>query len=342
MKHQTSRNLEGKVIDGHSHAGVSLKAYALAEYPYAQTIEGLYYRQLAGGVDVNVVFPFTADLYFDPPALARGIMTPARRPLSPAPYAAENRLLAREIYDFCPEIADRFLPFACIDPVRQIQKQLRELRRLAREYPLYGLKVNPVGCQSPVSGLLAGGRALLDFAEEHDLPLLFHATLDPKEEYSQASDVFRIVEQRPGLRFCLAHALLFHRESLERADALPNVWVDTAAMKIQVECMRGEIGRMRPAREFLDVDYSDYRAVMRALCSRFPDTIIWGTDSPAYSWICRRQQGKGVSREFRLKATYADEVAALRTLKPALRAKVAGANTLDFLFGHRGNPPRTR
>ena len=85
--------LAGKVIDCHSHLGVSLKAYASAEYPYAQTAEGLYYRQLAGGVDVNVVFPFSADLHFDPARLVEGEMVPAERPVSPVPYTAENRLL---------------------------------------------------------------------------------------------------------------------------------------------------------------------------------------------------------------------------------------------------------
>jgi predicted TIM-barrel fold metal-dependent hydrolase len=190
-----------------------------------------------------------------------------------------------------------------------------------------------VACQSRAAELLGRGAPLLDFAEERALPLLFHVTTLPGEAYSQAADVFKIIESRPRLRFCLAHALLFHREYLARADAAPNVWVDTAAMKIQVECVRPEIGAALPASEFLDADYSDYRDVMRVLCERFPDTVIWGTDSPAYSWICRRKQAEGVWKEFRLKAAYADEVAALACLKPELRGRVGGANALDFIFG---------
>jgi hypothetical protein len=329
----TRADLAGKVIDGHSHAGVSLKAYALMEYPYAQTVEGLYHQQLAGGVDANVVFPFTADLYFEPERLLEGRLVPAARPLSPVPYGTENRLLLREVHDYCPELARRFLPFVCIDPARAVREQVAELGKLAREYPVYGIKVNPVGCQSRAAELLGPGAALLDLAEERGLPLLLHVTTLPGEGYSQAADVFKIIERRPRLRFCLAHGLLFHRGYLERADAAPNVWVDTAAMKIQVELMRGEIGKALPASEFLDADYSDHLAVMRALCGRFPETIIWGTDSPAYSWICRRQQGEGLYREFRLKAAYADEIAALRALAPELQRRVSGANPLDFLFG---------
>ena len=58
-------DLAGKVIDIHSHAGVSLKAYMRTEFPYCQSFEDLYYRQIACGVDANVVFPFSEDLYFD-------------------------------------------------------------------------------------------------------------------------------------------------------------------------------------------------------------------------------------------------------------------------------------
>jgi len=329
----TRAELAGKTIDGHAHAGVSLKAYFRGEYPYAQTVEGLYHQQQAGGVDASVVFPFSADLHFDLARLAEGEMVPAAAPLSPAPCGAENRLLLREVHDWCPELAGRFLPFASLDPGRSVSAQLRELAQLTRQYPVYGLKVNPVACQSRAAELLGRGAPLLDFAEERALPLLFHVTTVPGEEYSQAADVFRIIERRPRLRFCLAHGLLFHREYLARADAAPNVWVDTAAMKIQVELMRGEIGRALPAADFLDADYSDHRSVMRALCERFPETIIWGTDSPAYSWICRRKQAEGVWKEFALKAVYADEVAALGVLGPELRARVGGANALDFLFG---------
>ena len=326
-------DLAGRIIDVHSHVGVSLKAYGLAEYPYAQTVEGLYYRQLAGGVDVNVVFPLSADLYFEPKALTAGEMTPAREPLSPAPYAAENRLITREVLDYCPEISERFLPFVSVDPERAVAEQIAELEKLEREYPVYGIKVNPVGCQSHAAGLLKRGKAFLDFARERDLPLLFHVSTQPGEEYSQAADVFRIVERCPELRFCLAHCLLFHREFLERADAMPNVWVDTAAMKIQVQWIREEMDRSFPASQLADADYSDYTKVMLTLCERFEDTMIWGTDSPAYACICRRKQAEGEFHEFRLKATYEDEVAALDVLPAGLREKVSSLNTLDFVFG---------
>lgn len=335
-RHLQRESLIGKVIDVHSHAGVSLKAYANMEYPYAQTLEGLARQQTCGGVDVNVVFPVSADLYFDYLPLTRGDLVPAIEPVSSAPYATENRTIMHNLFNRCPELASRFLPFVSVDPGRAVAGQLNELRSLEREFPIYGIKISGVSCQSCVTGLLDEAVALLDFAEERDLPLLFHVTPLPDDKYSQAADVFRIIESRPQLRFCLAHCIQFHREPLERADATPNVWVDTAALKIQVQVIRQEAGKTIPTSDLVAADYLDHRQVMNVLCRKYPGTMIWGTDSPYYAFMCRRKQGfHGEVREFSLKGTYEDEIAALNALPEDLRLRVSNTNTLDFVFGRR-------
>jgi predicted TIM-barrel fold metal-dependent hydrolase len=328
------QTLAGRVTDVHAHVGVSLKAYASSEYPYAQSLEGLYYRQKANGVDHGVVFTYTPELYFDLPLLLRqGRMVPAAEPLSEAPYALENRLLFTEIFRFCPELQDRFLPFVTVDPVRRIPEQLAALEALAEQYPIYGVKVAPVACQSKVTGLLAEGAALLEFARRHDLPVLVHVTVHPEEEFSQAADAFRVVEAHPELRFCLAHCIGFNRAFLERAGELPNVWVDTSALKIQVQAaFEGYPFMAKPAERF-DWDYSDHVSVMKALVERFPDTIVWGSDSPAYAYLVRRYQGEGSYLSFKLKGTYEQEKAALDGLTPEPRRKVCAVNTAAFLFG---------
>jgi predicted TIM-barrel fold metal-dependent hydrolase len=330
---RSRREFEGKVIDVHAHVGVSLGMYARGEYPYAQTLEGLAYRMRAGKVDAAVCFPFTPDLYFNYDGVVRGELVPADAALSPAPYAAENRCLMREVFEDCPELSDRFLPLVCVDPGRTVDAQLEKLAELVGEFPIYGVKVNPVLCQSPVAGLLGVGAPLLDFAEERGLPVLFHTNPFGTDAYSDTADVFRIIERRPRLRFCLAHCLLFHRESLERAAAAENVWVDTAAMKIQVALLADLFESEARREDCIDADYDDYRAVLGTLCEAYPDTMIWGTDSPAYAYRCRRKQREGTYAEFRYKATYEDEVAARDGLSEDLRRKVSTVNTLDFIFG---------
>ncbi|MHB0936209.1 MAG: amidohydrolase family protein [Armatimonadota bacterium] len=327
-------DLQGKTIDVHTHAGVSLETYARGEYPYASTVEGLHYQQLAGGVDVSVVFPFTPHLHFDFRGVTEGTLRPAERPVSPAPYASENALLLREIYEYCPELAGHFLPFVSIDTEREIPRQLAALKQLWETYGFYGIKINPVLSQSHVRGLLGAGGAFLDFTEERNLPLLIHTSPVPGEEYSQTTDVFTVIDARPTLRFCLAHALLFYREFLDRAAAAPNVWVDTAALKIQTDSVRALLSTAISPSELIDVDLMDHRQVMAALCAAYPDTILWGTDAPAYAYICRRQDAQGRWTAFTLKGRYDDELATLRSLPEETQAQVANENTLDFLFGY--------
>ena len=335
QRHIRPEDLAGKVTDIHAHVGVSIGAYARLEFPYCQSLEGLYYRQKVNGVDYSVAFPSSPSLYFDIPTLVEeGKLVPSDRPLSSAPYERENRMLFTEIFRFCPEYRDRFLPFVCVDPIRAVAGQLKALCELEQEFPIYGIKVVPVGCQSKVTGLLEEGEAFLDFAKERNLPLLFHVTVHPEEQFSQVSDTFKIIERRPELRFCLAHCVGLNREFLERANAAPNAWVDTSALKIQVQLAHENSPVMAPPSERFDWDYSDHTKVMRELLEHFPRTIVWGSDSPAYSYICRRLQAPGSYVEFRLKANYEDEKAALDALPPDVRERACAANSIAFLFGN--------
>ena len=117
---------------------------------------------------------------------------------------------------------------------------------------------------------------------------------------------------------------------------MENVWVDTSAMAIQVQVVASGSPVMATGSDRFDADYRDHRRVFVALAEAYPETILWGTDSPYYSFIARRKQGEGAFAEFRLKARYEDEKAALDSLPADLREKVSNTNTLRFLFGKRG------
>ena len=82
----------------------------------------------------------------------------------------------------------------------------------------------------------------------------------------------------------------------------------------------------------LDLDYDDHTRLFQQLVERYPTTLLWASDSPYHSYITRRLQGEGVYREFRLKGTYEEEVAAWRGLSDAQQRQV-NANTMTFLFG---------
>ena len=112
----------------------------------------------------------------------------------------------------------------------------------------------------------------------------------------------------------------------------PNVWVDTAALKIQVQMAYEDspLMAMPPCRP--ECDCSDHLKVMQALVQRYPQTIIWGSDSPYCSYITRRLQAEGHYHEFRLEGTYEQEKDALDILLPGERHQLA-SNALDFIFG---------
>ena len=332
-KHVSPKDLVGKVTDIHAHVGVSIRSYIAGVFPYCQSLEGLYYRQKGCGVDLSVVFPYSADLHFDFRHMKDGRCVPADEPYSAVPYEAENRLLFKEVFHYCPELRHRFMPFVCADPGRGIKAQVGVVRSIAEEYPVYGIKIVPVAVQSPLSALLDEGDPLFAFASEYDLPLLLHVTTHAEEIWSRAEVAIEIAERYPRLRFCLAHCIGFDAELLRQSDAMDNVWVDTSALKIQVELVHQNSPVMAsPSRRF-DTDYSDHCTVMRDLLAAFPNTIVWGTDSPAYSYICDRRLSNGSTIEFRLKGTYEDEAAALDALAPDARTRACAANSAAYLFG---------
>lgn len=332
-KHIRMEDLVGKVVDVHSHVGINIKAFAETGFPYCSSVEDLFYRQSANGVDCSVVFPITPELFFDiPHYVETGKLIPAARPISPAPYVQENRMLLTDVFRFCPERANHFLPFVSVDPGRKIQEQLASLGELEQEFPIYGLKINPVGCQTKVTKLLDEGEVFLEFARQRNLPILFHVATDPGEEFSGAEDTFRVLEKHPELRCCLAHCIGFHRGHLDRANAMPNVWVDTSALKIQVQLVYENSPIMPGLADRVGCDYSDHLSVMKTLVQRYPKTIIWGSDAPYHSYITRRLQAEGYYFEFRLKGTYEEEKAALDVLSPEERRQT-GLNALKFIFG---------
>jgi len=330
------KNLEGKIIDIHSHAGVSLKSYMCKEYPYAATIEGIAFRQEIFGVDVNVVFPYSCELYFDFLYLKKGICKPAKKPVSPVPYEIENELLLKEVYQYCPEYDGRFIPFISVDPVREVKKQVKNILSLEKKYKIYGIKIVPVICQSSILGLLDEGKDFIEIAKERNWPFTIHTTVHPLETFSHAKLVFKVIEKNPEVRFCLAHCIGFDKYYLSLADSMKNVWVDTSALKIQVQLTEQNHPIAAEKKQRFDADYTDHKKVLRALVDAFPDTIVWGTDTPAYSYIAKRKQGKGKNSyvETWAKATYQDEIDALKSLPEDLMMKIANKNSIKFLFGY--------
>ena len=228
-----------------------------------------------------------------------------------------------------PAAASRLLPFACIDQARKVRTQLRELERLSERYPIYGLKLSGVMIQSSHAHLLARGEGFVRFARERNIPILLHTTTYAGDRFCHNSINMRIARKFPAVRFCMAHCMGFDKVCLDEADAMENVFVDSAAMKIQIEVPPDVLAP--PERRF-DSDYSDFRKVFTDLAAAYGRTLICGTDSPAYSYFEKRRYADGTVVNFCLRCTYAQEKSALDALGK-LRPAVANRNTCRFLFG---------
>jgi predicted TIM-barrel fold metal-dependent hydrolase len=277
------------------------------------------------GIDKFAVFPMPSNVALNMAAMRDGIIDP-QGALDRVPYAFENRRHLAEIYDLFPDAGAFTIPFVFIDPLREPEAQARELRKLREQYTFYGLKTQTTVLQAPIKSLLREGRAFLDLCEEWDLPFLIHSSVLPADIWAQASDILDIAEQFPQVRFCAAHSLRYDREQLDRLATLPNAWFDCSAHRIHCILAQQDSPVVAPAERRFPSDYSRPEQVLSDLAEAYPQKLMWGSDSPYYSYVATIS---GVTLS--LRSTYREEVDCLAALPSHVKHAVCAGNTLDFL-----------
>lgn len=308
------------LIDCHNHVGASPR-FTLADFPYAQDLPTLVKEGDRHGITHWIVFPFSLNLTFNVSALRRGEFT-TEGGEEKVPYAFENRRVRMETYTFFPEYSDRILPFASVDPSRCQESQVEELTKLHAERPIHGLKIQATTLRSYVSDLTKKGRVLLDFAAANDLPFIIHSSVAANDPWSPAEEILKVVRATPGVRFCLAHSCRFDRHYLDEIAELPNAWFDISAHGIHCIAAAGNLPIIAARERRFDSDYTNPARVLKDLADAYPRKLLWGTDSPFYSFITDRVS---------LKSSYADEVGYLKALPADHIGRVAGRNILDYL-----------
>lgn len=307
-------------IDNHVHIGVDPLFYVNGWSPYALDVPRLLAEGADTGIDRWIVFPFVSYLGLDFAALRRGEIKTG--PEAEVPYTFENRRLLEEIARQNEENGKKLLPFLMADPGRFQNEQVREWESVIKSHRVFGLKIQATIIRSPITALLEKGGVMLDFAEEHNLPVLIHSSIAPDDAWSQCADILRIAEARPGVRFVLAHSCRFHRPSLDRVAELPNTWFDCSAHIIHCECaVRGLPAVAIPGERF-DSDYASPARVLQDLAEAYPHKLIWGSDAPFYSY-----EDAGIQ----LRSTYRAEVDVLESLPPDKLERAASRNTLAWL-----------
>lgn len=309
------------IIDCHNHIGADLGLYMRGEFPYAQHGEVLAREGKALGVNRWMVFPMVAHLALNAEALRQGRLT-IEGGWEKVPYAWENRRLMQEIHEFFPRYGADMLPLAMFDPSRVTDAQAEALRELRREFRFYALKTQPTMLESPVTALRDQGRVFIDLAREWDIPLLIHSSVLPSDEWAQARDIIDIAAENPDVRFCAAHSCRFDREQLGRIAALSNCWFDCSAHGIHCELALQNSPVVAPPKRRFESDYTRPDVVLRDMVEAYPGKLMWGSDSPFYSFIASGIQ---------LVSSYEREVEYLMALPDSLREEAGTTNTLRFL-----------
>jgi predicted TIM-barrel fold metal-dependent hydrolase len=284
------------------------------------------------GVDHSVVMVLGGSSYFCPSATpVKNVETSEE--FSRFPFELENRNLFTEIYEIFPEYSEMALPFVMFDPSRKTAEQAIFLQELYERYHFFGLKTCTTYIQSFVRDMDTVGRPIVEFAERHDLPILFHSSYYKNDPWAPLADILAFAESHPAIRVCLAHNARFHRPSLERAAGLQNCFVDLSAFDIHCLLARRGDQAIPPPEERVQADYNNPALVMKKMVTDYPTTIIWGSDTPANYDIEKYCDAAGNVVDVDLRSVFDGEVKLLCSLNRQEIDFVAHRNTARFLFG---------
>ena len=334
MSKQEMKNLLGRrevVIDGHTHVGIAPNFYYQFGYPYALSLEDLVIRMETLGINYAVVFPFVDSAFYENDSQSSQVRTTTR--YCHFPYELENRNLLNEINEIFPEHRQKVLPFLMFDPSRETEKQAAHLEELLEKYPVFGLKTVTTYIQAFVKDLESTGKPILDFAREKQLPIVFHSAVHPADPWASVYDIVDFAERHPDIRVCIAHSARFVQPVLEKTARLENCFVDFSAFIIHCKLALQNSPAVADEKIRFAADYCNPMAVMIRLAETYPDTMLWGSDTPFYYWIQKYYLSDGKVVEDKLQCNYDEEAKLLHSLPQEMKNRIAYENVLKFIFG---------
>ena len=311
--------------------GISPKFYYQYGYPYALSLEDLIIRMEMVGIDYAVVFPFGDSAFYENDGQSSQVKTTTR--YCHFPYEIENRNLLNEINEIFPGHSQKFLPFLMFDPSRETEKQSACLEELSEKHPVFGLKTATTYIQAFVNDLETIGKPILDFAQKKQIPILFHSSVHPADPWASVYDIVDFAERHPDIRVCIAHSARFAKPVLEKAGRLENCFVDLSAFIIHCQLALQNSSAVATEDIRFPADYNDPLIVMTRLAEAYPDTILWGSDTPFYYWIQKYYTSEGELVEDKLRCGYEEETQLLDKLPIEMKTRIAYKNNIRFIFG---------
>lgn len=181
----------------------------------------------------------------------------------------EHRMTNDEYMDWLFEtcsVDDRYIPFISVDPNKG-EDALVSIERLVKKYAPKGIKMYPATGFYPDDPKYDGYWDLID---DLGLVVTTHAgmALPPLDgKYCHPKFFARVAERHPDMKIIIAHlGGMFHDELFPLMDEYENVYTDCSALQ-------GWIPE--------DKDMVDRR--LDEVTSRYPERVVFGSDSPLYN-----------------------------------------------------------
>jgi predicted TIM-barrel fold metal-dependent hydrolase len=219
------------------------------------------------------------------------------------------------------------------DPSRETEKQAVSLEELSEKHLVFGLKTATTYIQAFVNDLETKGKPILDFSQKKQIPIVFHSAINPADPWASVYDIVDFAERHPDIRVCIAHSARFVKPVLEKAGRLANCFVDLSAFIIHCKLALQNSAAVATKNIRFAADYSQPLAAMTRLAETYPDTVIWGSDTPFYYWIQKYFTGEGELVEDKLPCGYKEEAQLLNNLPIEIKTRITYTNSMRFIFG---------
>ena len=189
------------IVDAHTHIKVGTEEES-SYSPWGMKAEGIAeYIENCDQAHIDACFIFGLEAFRDSSLLE-----------------ASNDGLARLKQDY----PQRLFPWGTVNPNWPEKRLREEVRRIARDLQLCGIKLVPIIQGFPISS--SGMDILAEEAEELSLPVYFH---DGSPEYCSAVQVVAFARMYPRVRVVSGHGGLREQwpEYIPAAKELPNLWL---------------------------------------------------------------------------------------------------------------------
>jgi len=264
------------LIDVHTHSGgLDFSNFLRGKYPYCQDLTDLYFKGKSSSVSHQVVFPMPTSSYYDTFAYWEyGVFRPSG--FCQFPFEVENSHLLKSISQM-PFERGFFLPFLSFSLQDKVSEQEESILKLTMQSPhVWGFKFHTSTDQKSALQIEKES-GFLDIAAELHRPFIIHTGLAP---CSNPVNVVELASRHPNIVFCAAHFGSFSQVFANLLDEYPydNLFFDTSGLVP----LCNNIKASSPL-GVLNLDYKNPISVFNYYADRFPQRILWGSDSPWYN-----------------------------------------------------------